>query len=96
MKCSAAGFDVDCKWAASRCISDNNGASFWAVERYTGNFPSQCIKGELISAEGLDYNAMETYGDISKDYNPFLLINASDPIPKLQALPFEKKYSLFL
>ncbi len=74
-----------------RCISDNNGASFGAVERYTGNFPVQCIKGELISAEGLDYNAMETYGDISKDYNPFLLINASDPIPKLQALPFEKE-----
>lgn len=74
-----------------RCISDNNGATFGAVERYTGSFPTQCIKGELINAEGLEYNATETYGDISRDYNPFLLINPSGARPKLQALPFEKE-----
>lgn len=74
-----------------RCMSDNNGATFGAVERYTGNFPTQCIKGELISAEGLEYNAMETYGDISRDYNPFLLINPSGARPILQSLPFEKE-----
>lgn len=77
-----------------RCISENNGASFGAVERYTGNFPAQCTKAELLGAEDAALNAAETYGDMSRNYAPFLFTSpsmqkppASDPAP----LPFRQE-----
>lgn len=64
-------------WTANgqplRCISNNGGASFGAIERYTGNFPTQCTKGELLGADDLTLNATETYGDLSRNFSPFLI-----------------------
>lgn len=82
-------------WTANgrplRCISENNGATFGVVEHYTGSFPSQCFKGELTNADSLECNAMETYGDLSRNFNPFLLVNATETVQQIQALPFEKE-----
>lgn len=79
-----------------RCSSENNGATFGPVERYTGNFPAQCTKGEFIGAEEGQLNATETYGDMSRNYNPFLVLNnvsvkpQSQPKPQQQTLHFQK------
>ncbi|WP_312046677.1 hypothetical protein [Anaerotignum sp.] len=82
-------------WTANgrplRCISENNGATFGVVEHYTGSFPSQCLKGELTNADALECNAMETYGDLSRNFNPFLLVNASESRQQIQSLPFEQE-----
>lgn len=82
-------------WTANgrplRCISENNGATFGVVEHYTGSFPSQCFKGELTNADSLECNAMETYGDLSRNFNPFLLVNATETVQQIQALPFEQE-----
>lgn len=76
-----------------RCTSDNNGATFGPVERYTGNFPAQCTKGEFLGADELDLNATETYGDLSRNFTPFLVINQAftKPQPQAQSLYFDKK-----
>jgi len=85
-------------WTANgrplRCISENNGATFGVVEHYTGSFPTQCLKGELTNADALECNAMETYGDLSRNFNPFLLVNASESRMQIQALPFEQEQPL--
>ncbi|WP_313530106.1 hypothetical protein [Anaerotignum sp.] len=79
-----------------RCTSENNGATFGAVERYTGNFPAQCTKGEFIGADEAQLNATETYGDMSRNYHPFLVLNKSSvkpqpqPQPQQQTLHFQK------
>lgn len=48
-------------WTANgqpfRCISENGGASFGAVERYMEKFPAYCIKGELLGANDAALNA---------------------------------------
>jgi len=56
-----------------RCTSENNGATFGAVERYTGSFPGHCTKGEFCGADELELNATETYGDMSRNFAPFLI-----------------------
>ncbi|NCC14862.1 MAG: hypothetical protein EOM28_00730 [Clostridia bacterium] len=76
-----------------RCISETNGASFGAVERYTGNFPSQCIKGEFVGADSIELNATETYGDISKGFTPFLLTGRAPERAPVQTLFYEKENS---
>ncbi len=70
-----------------RCISENGGTSFGPVERYTGNFPVQCTKGELLGAEGPELNAMETYGDAGKSFIPFLITNKIKTLPQPKTLP---------
>ena len=72
-----------------RCTSENNGATFGVVERYTGNFPARCTKGEVLGAEAGELNAMETYGDLSRSFQPFLLVNDVPIKPYFQALPVE-------
>ncbi|KXL51675.1 hypothetical protein CLNEO_29610 [Anaerotignum neopropionicum] len=74
-----------------RCISENNGTTFGPVERYTGNFPALCTKGELLGAEGVALNAMETYGDLSKNLAPFLTTNKIKALPQSKALSFESE-----
>lgn len=74
-----------------RCISANNGTSFGAVERYTGNFPTQCTKGEFLGADNIELNTAETYGDISKGFAPFLLTSTPQVKPPVQTLFCEKE-----
>lgn len=45
-----------------RCVSENGGASFGMVEKYTDTFPSKCMKAELIGAEADLFNSAECYG----------------------------------
>lgn len=45
-----------------RCISENGGASFGTVEKYTDRFPDRCIKAELINAKTEPFNSSECYG----------------------------------
>lgn len=70
-----------------RCISENNGAAFGAVERYTGNFPAQCTKGELLGADGIELNATETFGDMSRNFTPFLISTQGFANPQPQPAP---------
>ncbi|MDD4842766.1 MAG: hypothetical protein PHU31_00325 [Anaerotignum sp.] len=74
-----------------RCISESGGTSFGPVERYTGNFPVQCTKGELLGAEGPELNAMETYGDASKSFAPFLIAKKIKTLPQPKTLPAENE-----
>lgn len=54
-------------WTANghpmRCVSENGGASFGSVEKYTDTFPAKCIKAELIGADSDLFNSTECYGD---------------------------------
>ncbi len=56
-----------------RCVSENNGGSFGAVERYTEKFPSRCIKSELQGAEDEKWNGTEVYGYADQEYLPAVL-----------------------
>lgn len=49
-----------------RCISENGGASFGMVEKYTEKFPAKCMKAELIGAENDLFNSTECYGEATK------------------------------
>lgn len=73
-----------------RCISDNNGATFGAVERYTGNFPAQCTKGEFLGGDSPELNATETYGDMSRNYSPFLILSQTSTKPQAHSPHFQK------
>ena len=63
-------------WTAAgqpmRCVSENGGASFGAVEKFTDPFPSRCLKAELLGAEENDFNSTECYGDLQNGYLPAL------------------------
>ena len=52
-------------WTANgqpmRCASENSGTSFGAVEKYTDDFPTKCMKAELLGAENNDFNSSECY-----------------------------------
>lgn len=53
-----------------RCVSENGGSSFGPAERYTGKFPSRCMKAELIGAEDDTFNSMECYGNGQNGFLP--------------------------
>ncbi len=55
-----------------RCVSDNQGTTFGLVERYTGDFPERCFKGELITKIGGKLQETEIYGDYQRRTQPFL------------------------
>lgn len=74
-----------------RCISENGGATFGAVERYTGNFPAQCIKCELLGADGADLSAMEVYGDTSRNFTPYPILSKTLALANSEAFPLENK-----
>lgn len=66
-----------CMWTVNgqpfRCISENGGASFGAVERYTDAFPSRCIKGELLGAADAAWNSTELFGYGEQGFLPAFL-----------------------
>lgn len=61
-----------------RCISENGGASFGTVEKYTDAFPAKCIKAELLGADADAFNSAEWYGD---EQNGFLPLFSPLPAP---------------
>lgn len=71
-------------WTANgqpfRCISENGGASFGAVERYMEKFPAYCIKGELLGANDAALNAAECYGNGQHGFLPAVF--APSPLPE--------------
>ena len=68
-----------------RCISENGGASFGTVEKYTDAFPTKCMKAELIGAGSADYNSTECYGDMQKGFLPAIYpLTAPSAPPKEQ------------
>lgn len=75
-----------------RCISENGGSSFGAVERYTERFPAHCIKAELLSADDLPYNAAECYADAQNGFLPAALPLPAPAQPR-PARPQETDYS---
>lgn len=72
-----AGEQVTLMWTVNgfpmRCVSDNNGTTFGLVERYTGDFPERCFKGELIGVLDGEREETEIYGDYQRRSKPFLL-----------------------
>ncbi len=71
-----------------RCISENGGASFGAVEKFTERFPAKCMKAELLGAESSDYNTTECYGDMQNGFLPLLQATAA-PSPAQKPSPQE-------
>ena len=61
-------------WTANgqpmRCISENGGASFGSVEKYTDPFPIKCMKAALIGADTDYFNSSECYGDGQNSFLP--------------------------
>ncbi|WP_304509917.1 hypothetical protein [Anaerotignum sp.] len=74
-----------------RCISENNGATFGVVERYTGNFPAQCSKCELLGADGAELNATEAYGDKSRNFAPYPILSKTLTLANSEAMPLKNK-----
>jgi len=56
-----------------RCLSENNGALFGSIEKFTTTFPGQCVKGECIGTQNEAINASEFFGDAAKGYLPSFL-----------------------
>ncbi|WP_317856231.1 hypothetical protein [Chakrabartyella piscis] len=71
-----AGEKVILMWTVNqqpmRCISENNGTNFGLVERYTGDFPTRCFKGELITSLQTQIEETEIYGDYQRRTTPYL------------------------
>jgi len=61
-----------------RCISENGGAAFGPVERYTDPFPAKCIKAELIAS----FSSTECYGDHQSFLPAGYPLSASSAAPK--------------
>ena len=90
-------------WTANgqpmRCISENNGASFGVVEKYTDKFPSRCIKAELMGTENDSLNSMECYGDGQNGFLPSVFPLSTLPRqskPQKQPMPqpdYQKAYT---
>lgn len=67
-----------------RCVSENGGTSFGPPERYMGQFPSHCLKGELLGAEDTLLNASECYGNPQNGFSPAVFAPTPMPAPKPQ------------
>lgn len=68
-----------------RCISENGGASFGTVEKFTDKFPAKCLKAELLGAETDDFNSVECYGDGQRNFLPAVYPLPAPSVPqKLQ------------
>ncbi|MDO4530711.1 MAG: hypothetical protein Q4C06_01910 [Bacillota bacterium] len=74
-----------------RCISENGGSSFGAVEKYTDPFPTKCRKAELLGAEHAACNATECYFDPDQGNTP--LIYPSHTPQEAKTEPSEADYS---
>lgn len=65
-----------------RCVSENGGASFGAVEKYTNTFPAKCLKAELIGAETDGFNSTECYGDGQNAFLPAVYPLSASSMPQ--------------
>lgn len=75
-----------------RCISENGGASFGAVERYMDKFPAYCLKGELLGADEEILNAAECYGNAQHGFLPAVFTPSPLPEEPKETKP-EEEYS---
>ena len=70
-------------WVANgqtyRCASDNNGATFGAVEKYLNDYSTYSMKAELIGVNSDALNAAECYGDHTRGFIPGILPIAGKP-----------------
>lgn len=67
-----------------RCVSETGGATFGPPERYTGQFPNHCCKGELLGAEDMLLNASECYGNLQNGFSPAVFTATPMPTPPPQ------------